>query len=100
MTPLLPNTKRDSQGELEITTEAGSGKAGQPGPDGQLHDHVERVPFLMLALDLPPAPLYKDALDKDIIPQVPSAALSLHIQVFYLRPTMCAEDRSHPGSDC
>ncbi|CAL5229982.1 g13414 [Coccomyxa viridis] len=59
------------QGELEITTEAGSGKAAQPGPDGQLHDHVERVPFLMLALDLPPAPLYKDALDKDIIPQIP-----------------------------
>ena len=63
------------QGELEITTEAGSGKAAQPGPDGQLHDHVERVPFLMLALDLPPAPLYKDALDKDIIPQVPHVAL-------------------------
>ena len=58
------------QGELEITTEAGSGKAGQPGPDGQLKDHVERMPFLMLALDLPPAPLYKDVLEKDIIPQV------------------------------
>ena len=58
------------QGELEITTEAGTGKAGQPGPDGQLRDHVERMPFLMLALDLPPAPLYKDVLEKDIIPQV------------------------------
>lgn len=46
------------------------GKAAQPGADGQVRDHVERVPFLMLALDLPPAPLYKDALDKDIIPQV------------------------------
>jgi len=63
------------QGELEITTEAGSGKAAQPGPDGQLRDHVERMPFLMLALDLPPAPLYKDALEKDIIPQVPNLPL-------------------------
>ena len=58
------------QGELEITTEAGTGKAAQPGPDGQLKDRVERMPFLMLALDLPPAPLYKDVLEKDIIPQV------------------------------
>ena len=73
------------QGELEITTEAGSGKAAKPGPDGLLRDHVERVPFLMLALDLPPAPLYKDALDKDIIPQVPPAAFLLHLRVFHLQ---------------
>lgn len=31
---------------------------------------VEKVPFLMLGLDLPPAPLYKDKDKKDIIPQV------------------------------
>ena len=31
---------------------------------------MERVPFLMLGLDLPPAPLYKDKDKKDIIPQV------------------------------
>ena len=72
----------NAQGELEITTEAGSGKAAQPGPDGQLADHVDRVPFLMLALDLPPAPLYKDALEKDIIPQVLHLAFMLADQVF------------------
>jgi hypothetical protein len=33
-------------------------------------DVVEKVPFLVLAMDLPPAPLYKDALEKNIIPQV------------------------------
>lgn len=33
-------------------------------------DLVERVPFLMLGLDLPPAPLYKDSMEKNIIPQV------------------------------
>ncbi|KAH7674167.1 Ubiquitinyl hydrolase 1 protein [Dioscorea alata] len=29
------------------------------------------VPFLMLGLDLPPPPLFKDAMEKNIIPQVP-----------------------------
>ena len=58
------------QGELEITTIAGTGKAATPGGAGNAADLVERVPFLMLALDLPPAPLYKDALEKNIIPQV------------------------------
>ncbi|KAK9845987.1 hypothetical protein WJX81_007744 [Elliptochloris bilobata] len=50
------------QGELEITTEAGA--------DGQT-PVPQRTPFLMLGLDLPPAPLYKDALERNIIPQVP-----------------------------
>ena len=49
------------QGELEITAEAGAdGQAPAP----------QRTPFLMLGLDLPPAPLYKDALERNIIPQV------------------------------
>lgn len=34
-------------------------------------DLVEHVPFLVLGMDLPPAPLYKDALERNIIPQVP-----------------------------
>ena len=70
------------QGELEITTEAGTGKAAQPGPDGQLRDHVERMPFLMLALDLPPAPLYKDVLEKDIIPQVLRQCLGIAASIY------------------
>ena len=49
------------QGELEIMAEAGAeGQAPVP----------QRTPFLMLGLDLPPAPLYKDALERNIIPQV------------------------------
>lgn len=32
---------------------------------------TSRVPFLMLGLDLPPPPLFKDAMEKNIIPQVP-----------------------------
>lgn len=53
------------RGELEIVTLAGTGKA-----KGSKEDLVEKVPFLMLGLDLPPAPLFKDALENVIIPQV------------------------------
>lgn len=54
------------QGELEVVTEAGTGRAKDASTD-----LVERLPFLMLALDLPPAPLYKDTLERVTIPQVP-----------------------------
>lgn len=30
----------------------------------------EMMPFLMLGLDLPPPPLFKDVMEKNIIPQV------------------------------
>ena len=58
------------QGELEITTEAGSGKAKEANAAGQVTDVVDRVPFLFLGLDLPAAPLYKDVMETNIIPQV------------------------------
>ena len=54
------------QGEMEVTTLAGSGSARDSA-----RDVTEAVPFLLLALDLPPAPLFKDALEKVTIPQVP-----------------------------
>mmetsp|Transcript_4482 Transcript_4482/g.9640 ORF Transcript_4482/g.9640 Transcript_4482/m.9640 type:complete len:537 (-) Transcript_4482:876-2486(-) len=56
------------QGELEVTTEAGTGKGKAASAS---EDVVERLPFLLLGLDLPPAPLFKDVLEKNIIPQVP-----------------------------
>lgn len=52
------------QGQLEVTTLAGTGKAAERG-----EDVVERVPFFMLSLDLPQARLFQDAMEKDIIPQ-------------------------------
>ena len=58
------------QGQLEVTTRAGTGKAARPDASGRIQDVVDSVPFIMLGLDLPPAPLYKDALEKNIIPQV------------------------------
>uniref|UniRef100_A0A7S0R5S7 Ubiquitinyl hydrolase 1 n=1 Tax=Chlamydomonas leiostraca TaxID=1034604 RepID=A0A7S0R5S7_9CHLO len=56
------------QGELEVVTEAGTGKGKAAGAS---EDVVERTPFLLLGLDLPAAPLFKDSLEKNIIPQVP-----------------------------
>ena len=58
------------QGQLEVTTRAGTGKAAKPDASGRVQDVVDSVPCIMLGLDLPPAPLYKDALEKNIIPQV------------------------------
>ena len=54
------------QGSLTITTEAGTGGVPPGGPA-----RVLTVPFLMLGLPLPPAPLYPDALEARSIPQVP-----------------------------
>ena len=37
-----------------------------------LEREVSQMPFLMLGLDLPPPPLFKDVMEKNIIPQVTS----------------------------
>ena len=54
------------RGELEVVTQPGTGGVPRGAPP-----RAARAPFYVLALDLPPAPLYKDALEKNIIPQVP-----------------------------
>jgi hypothetical protein len=47
-----------------------AGKAVDAAGKPLAADLVEQVPFLVLSMDLPPAPLYKDALERNIIPQV------------------------------
>ena len=54
------------EGEIELTTLAGTGSAKKSPVD-----IVQRVPFLLLTLDLPPSPLFKDAMEKIVIPQIP-----------------------------
>ena len=76
------------QGELEVTTEAGTGKAKEPNAAGQVTDVVDRVPFLFLGLDLPPAPLYKDVMETNIIPQVSMSCKSVM--------QGCHGDQCHP----
>ena len=65
---MMPLVSFCAQGELEVTTLAGTGKGTQAAATGK--DHTERLPFLLLGLELPPAPLFKDVLEKNIIPQV------------------------------
>ncbi|CAE6182995.1 unnamed protein product [Arabidopsis arenosa] len=48
------------QGELEVVREY----------QGNENKEISRMPFLMLGLDLPPPPLFKDVMEKNIIPQV------------------------------
>ncbi|KAF2586204.1 hypothetical protein F2Q70_00034840 [Brassica cretica] len=48
------------QGELEVVREY----------QGNENKEITRMPFLMLGLDLPPPPLFKDVMEKNIIPQV------------------------------
>lgn len=42
---------------------------------GNENKEIFRMPFLMLGLDLPPPPLFKDVMEKNIIPQVTPLAL-------------------------
>jgi U4/U6.U5 tri-snRNP-associated protein 2 len=75
------------QGELEVE-DLGGGGGGAVGGGGAgagggaslssaaAPPRSRRVPFLMLSLDLPPAPLFKDPTsEKNILPQVPLAQL-------------------------
>ncbi|KAG0568606.1 hypothetical protein KC19_6G032600 [Ceratodon purpureus] len=72
------------QGELEVTKEtqkkrfsersesAPSGADAEVKVDSKtLDQEVSKMPFLMLGLDLPPPPLFKDVMEKNIIPQIP-----------------------------
>ena len=54
------------QGALTVTTEPGTGGVPPGAPP-----RAVTVPFFMLGLTLPPAPLYPDALEARSIPQVP-----------------------------
>jgi U4/U6.U5 tri-snRNP-associated protein 2 len=54
------------QGELEVIKEIQNGE----GISGDTTRETSRMPFLMLGLDLPPPPLFKDVMEKNIIPQV------------------------------
>ncbi|KAF6143596.1 hypothetical protein GIB67_012395 [Kingdonia uniflora] len=69
------------QGELEVVKEIPNKSSienkenGGDGDGGTERSNVfretSRMKFLMLGLDLPPPPLFKDVMEKNIIPQVP-----------------------------
>lgn len=63
------------QGELRVETQQVLVRPDQ-GDDEKPHFDIDReikstvAPFLFLAIDLPPPPLFQDAVEKNIIPQV------------------------------
>ncbi|KAI5387933.1 uncharacterized protein LOC127100741 isoform X1 [Lathyrus oleraceus] len=69
------------QGELEVVKEIpnkriGDKRENEDQLDGAARQYASfketlKMPFLMLGLDLPPPPLFKDVMEKNIIPQVP-----------------------------
>ncbi|KAI8969279.1 hypothetical protein BDF20DRAFT_907974 [Mycotypha africana] len=70
------------QGELNVESQqiianVSADKETENGEEKKLFFDIDKqvksmkTPFLFLALDLPPAPLYQDEKDKDIVPQVP-----------------------------
>lgn len=90
----LRSSKRSSsiihqcfQGELEVVKEIHSRSFAEKRENGDEQNsssaadggteqnnvvaETSRMPFLMLGLDLPPPPLFKDVMEKNIIPQVP-----------------------------
>ena len=51
---------------MQVTTHAaGASDDAADAPD------VKQLPFLYLTVDVPAAPLFKDALERNIIPQAP-----------------------------
>ncbi|KAG6641856.1 hypothetical protein CIPAW_09G102300 [Carya illinoinensis] len=76
------------QGKLEVVKEMQNKAVTEKNENGDYQNFVSnftdggtkhevvvtetsRMPFLMLGLDLPPPPLFKDVMEKNILPQVP-----------------------------
>ncbi|KAI9839624.1 MAG: hypothetical protein M1819_002250 [Sarea resinae] len=63
------------QGKLKVEAQLITPKADASGDRLRFEESAEvkttSHPFLLLTLDLPPAPLFQDELDRNIIPQVP-----------------------------
>jgi hypothetical protein len=77
------------QGELEVIKEIASNK------------ETSKMPFLMLGLDLPPPPLFKDVMEKNIIPQVilhSMLSFLLHIDTT-TRPNPWVHAQTYPNFD-
>ncbi|KAI9497757.1 hypothetical protein BDB00DRAFT_756381 [Zychaea mexicana] len=63
--------------------------------DGDREIKSSKVPFLFLALDLPPAPLYQDEAEKDIIPQVPLTTILAKYDGRHIQETANQKKRYH-----
>ncbi|KAJ4826695.1 hypothetical protein Tsubulata_030024, partial [Turnera subulata] len=66
----IPNKSITEKKENDVD-EDGEQKTVDGGTENGVVTETSRMPFLMLGLDLPPPPLFKDVMEKNIIPQVP-----------------------------
>ncbi|KAI8096628.1 uncharacterized protein BX664DRAFT_256840 [Halteromyces radiatus] len=72
---------RTFQGEVQMESQSiGPADSGRESGQALVFDEDRTInkissPFLFLALDLPPAPLYQDEAEANIIPQVPLATI-------------------------
>ena len=75
------------QGQVQIKTY----KAAKADTDADIDVETQMTPFLYLTVDVPPAPLFRDALERNIIPQVRRASSSVSgKQVALHHPTAAA----------
>jgi len=66
----IQNRKVNEKKEETERQQKVTGMEDKAEPDDVVRE-ICRMPFLMLGLDLPPPPLFKDVMEKNIIPQVP-----------------------------
>lgn len=64
-------TARPTGEQEEVEAENPQDRAHKPVMRERFETTVETRPFLFLTLDIPAAPLFKDALERNMIPQVP-----------------------------
>lgn len=78
----------DGEGDVQMTTEQldkldsdGRKEGGQEDANGNAKFNIDREvkidrsPFFLLTIDLPPIPVFQDVIEKNIIPQVPIATV-------------------------
>lgn len=78
--PLSSIIQRTFQGKLRVESQAITAKSDATGDRLRFEDSsniaTNTTPYLILTLDLPPVPLFRDAVEsKNIIPQVPLVSL-------------------------
>jgi hypothetical protein len=81
----IQNRKVNEKKEETEKQQKVTGMEDKAEPDDVVRE-ICRMPFLMLGLDLPPPPLFKDVMEKNIIPQVILSfinIISFHVEILF-----------------
>ena len=68
---------RALQGTVRVSTLTATAAAAAASSEEAVHAETSEVPFLYLTVDVPAAPLFRDALERNILPQVSASACDL-----------------------